>query len=200
LTTDCVDPNVVALERGANGKNDTYHLPMKAAAFPDQCVKDFKRCYSIEKDWKHYLSFFCEKEIAIPEDATHLSVDCTRDYQITMEEIATMKAGGDPSFNQYERIRKKNDLEKIDVLATRAAKIVFGVVAVGLICCVVCACLFYATVVRPYQQSQLLESRLRCRRAEGKSVKLPFSIGMFTTATRRPRSKVGFSVLPSTAA
>jgi hypothetical protein len=99
-------------------------------------------------------------------------------------------------FDPYEKSRQKHELEKVDALATRAEKIVFAVAGIGLVCCFLCACFVYAAVIRPYQQSRILDSALRRRRTGGRGVTLPISV--ITTTTRRPRSRVGVSVWPTT--
>jgi hypothetical protein len=209
LSTDCKNSNLLRQEtKDGKGEGAPKSFKMKAEAFPDQCVKDYKRCYSIDDDWKHYLSFFCKNERSIPDDATHVSVDCTEDFVIKLGLWAKMLSRNgsseeeglgsfEKSIQNQEKVRHDHEIRKFHMLATRAEKLVYAVVGVGLVACFSCACFVYAGVVRPFQQSQL-DSGLRRRRTGGRGVTLPFSVSASTAAARRPRSKVGVSTLPTT--
>ena len=66
----CIDENALAIDS----------LEDYVMSWPDACVGDFDRCYSISKHKFVYLSHFCSKEWnEIPTGATHLSVNCTKD-------------------------------------------------------------------------------------------------------------------------
>ena len=47
--------------------------------WPDECVGDFSRCYSIQRDVKIFAQRFCNKDWIIPEGVTHIAVDCSMD-------------------------------------------------------------------------------------------------------------------------
>ncbi|KAL3929760.1 MAG: hypothetical protein SGBAC_012073 [Bacillariaceae sp.] len=53
--------------------------------FPDECVADFQRCYSLEHHRSVIWDFLCAKAWDIPEGTTHVSVDCRRDRELVME-------------------------------------------------------------------------------------------------------------------
>jgi len=72
LSTQCSDPNQVS-PPGSTTMED-YLIE-----WPDECVGDFLRCYSVARDENLWLPTFCKKQWSIPEGATHLAVDCRRD-------------------------------------------------------------------------------------------------------------------------
>jgi hypothetical protein len=200
LTTACSDANILheTLKDGTS-RNSTFQ--MQPSPFPDQCVKNFRRCYSIDHDWKSFLAVFCQNFRAIPNEATHLSVDCTKDFYQELQTNRSIRA--DPFAGarvEYQGEQHKKDLEVIDVVATRAEKIVFGLSVLVLVSCFVCAGAFYLLVVRPYQQSQLLDSGLRRRRTGGPggATRLPFLMRMPLVSTTRSRPKAAVSALPTT--
>ena len=53
--------------------------------FPDECVGDFTRCYSLEHHTKIVWEFLCDKEWKLPQGTTHISVDCTADKKLALE-------------------------------------------------------------------------------------------------------------------
>mmetsp|Transcript_2730 Transcript_2730/g.6390 ORF Transcript_2730/g.6390 Transcript_2730/m.6390 type:complete len:416 (+) Transcript_2730:393-1640(+) len=53
--------------------------------FPDECVADFQRCYSLEHHRSVIWDFLCTKGWDIPEGTTHVSVDCQRDKELIMQ-------------------------------------------------------------------------------------------------------------------
>jgi hypothetical protein len=85
--------------------------------FPDECVGDFDRCYSLEHHSKYLYPYLCLPEEnnlpsteallnaisyqprwELPPGTTHVSVDCTADRGATREEIES----------RYEEARKHN--------------------------------------------------------------------------------------------
>jgi hypothetical protein len=63
------------------GTDNTVLSPIleSGGGWPDVCVGDFSRCYSLEVHSQIYLRFFCARGWALPDDATHVSVNCTAD-------------------------------------------------------------------------------------------------------------------------
>jgi hypothetical protein len=53
--------------------------------WPDECVSDFPRCYSLNYHSKLIWEFLCAKEWTVPKGTTHISVDCTVDKQQVRE-------------------------------------------------------------------------------------------------------------------
>ncbi|CAJ1944233.1 unnamed protein product [Cylindrotheca closterium] len=53
--------------------------------FPDECVADFQRCYSLEHHRSVIWDFLCTKGWDIPEGTTHVSVDCQRDKELIIQ-------------------------------------------------------------------------------------------------------------------
>lgn len=54
--------------------------------WPDECVGDFARCYSIAEDEQVFVDFICTKQWELPPGATHMSVNCTADKQLVILE------------------------------------------------------------------------------------------------------------------
>lgn len=77
--------------------------------FPDECVADFQRCYSLEHHRSIIWDFLCTKGWDIPEGTTHVSVDCTRDKELIM--MAT-------THRREEMIRGEHQA-KVDSYETR---------------------------------------------------------------------------------
>jgi hypothetical protein len=70
--------------------------------WPDECVGDFARCYSVDRDESIFSRFFCQTkpDWKIPEDTTHISVNCIDDKQEKLLQNRNNTARGD---NYYER-------------------------------------------------------------------------------------------------
>eukprot|EP00980_Cylindrotheca_fusiformis_P005880 scaffold1233_cov111-Cylindrotheca_fusiformis.AAC.6 len=54
-------------------------------AWPDECVGDFQRCYSLEHHRHVIWDFLCAKDWQVPDGTTHISVDCSRDKTLVLE-------------------------------------------------------------------------------------------------------------------
>jgi hypothetical protein len=53
--------------------------------WPDECVGDFRRCYSLEHHQAIMFDFLCLQDWKAPEGTTHMSVDCTEDKELVLE-------------------------------------------------------------------------------------------------------------------
>jgi hypothetical protein len=53
--------------------------------WPDECVGDFQRCYSLEHHRSVVWDLFCAKDWEVPEGTTHVSVDCSQDKYLVLE-------------------------------------------------------------------------------------------------------------------
>lgn len=53
--------------------------------WPDECVGDFQRCYSLEHHRLVVWDFLCAENWEVPEGTTHVSVDCSVDKSIVLE-------------------------------------------------------------------------------------------------------------------
>jgi len=107
------------------------------ADWPDECVGSFARCYSLEKDKAVYLQFVCDQGWELPQGTTHLSVNCTADYNL-------FKIESDPKYG-YE-IYAEQDREMMHEMA------IIGFVFIGFLTamCLVCCVFGYYWIVRPY--------------------------------------------------
>lgn len=112
--------------------------------WPDECVGDFARCYSIQEDQRIYLRTACRRKWNVPNGSTHFSVDCTADKAAKMK---MMQDGGtiDPYMKQQMEQQMKL-LHEVEI-----AVIVAGVAAVLL--CVACCYMGHRWWVVPYQES-----------------------------------------------
>jgi hypothetical protein len=145
LPMECSSENVATTKFGGPAVKFGY-----ARNFPDECIKDFPRCYSIEFDKLTFLPFICRKGWQIPENATHLSVDCTQDHMLKLEAIAEEKrnSGLDPSFEAEMRAQKENSDSEI----RQVELVLFAILGIMLVSCSGCAVVAYFFVFRPYQE------------------------------------------------
>ena len=62
--------------------------------WPDECLTDFVRCYSLKRDEHILLRYMCAKKepFKFPEGATHVSVNCTEDQKEKQERIKKQEA------------------------------------------------------------------------------------------------------------
>ena len=55
--------------------------------WPDECVGDFRRCYSVKRDEKIFSARFCHKHWTIPDGVTHIGVDCSADKKAKLAKL-----------------------------------------------------------------------------------------------------------------
>lgn len=60
--------------------------------WPDECVGDFQRCYSLQHHQAILQNFLCRHNWQVPEGTTHMSVDCTEDKTLVTEATFQEKA------------------------------------------------------------------------------------------------------------
>jgi hypothetical protein len=202
LNTACSDSNVM---------EDESHHPIRlrhqAELFPDTCIKDFRRCYSLDDDWKVYLPFYCRKVHPIPEGATHLSVDCTEDHQVKVGELAKVSkqasehGQSDSSsaiyLDPHQKQQQKHEMAKLDWMARRLEKIFYVVLAVGVMACFVCICFCYAAGIRPLLSSSLDAGLSRRRTGGTRRWPVVLAPHAGSVAHRRPRQASAVSKLPT---
>ena len=135
LSTACSDRNIFEESHGP------HHIEKDALldyvrAWPDECVGDFTRCYSVAKDTeaKIFLPHFCLQKWDIPNSVTHISVNCRNDKL----EAQLKKKLGSASIEQEQQHHR----EKI--------AIVLAIVAFSCCCCWTFSCLAYKFVIVPY--------------------------------------------------
>jgi hypothetical protein len=77
----------------------------------DECVGDFARCYSVEHHKQLLLDFLCAMDWKIPEETTHVSVNCMEDKTLVLKEEQEdeehrshedLPTGGDARIEQLE--------------------------------------------------------------------------------------------------
>mmetsp|Transcript_9014 Transcript_9014/g.15048 ORF Transcript_9014/g.15048 Transcript_9014/m.15048 type:complete len:270 (+) Transcript_9014:70-879(+) len=109
----------------------------------DECVGDFNRCYSVERDQHVYLGFVCAKKWKFPEGTTHLSVNCTTDKQHKEKLLEKNERNNDENtyFKQEQRT-----MHEMEIAATVMAVLVF-------LLCICCCYAGHRWFVVPYQQS-----------------------------------------------
>mmetsp|Transcript_24030 Transcript_24030/g.39742 ORF Transcript_24030/g.39742 Transcript_24030/m.39742 type:complete len:262 (+) Transcript_24030:180-965(+) len=71
-TTVCSDENMIGLDS----------VLEYVKHWKDECVGDFARCYSVERDEEIFLEFVCKKRWNFPDGTTHISVNCQRDKEV----------------------------------------------------------------------------------------------------------------------
>ena len=111
--------------------------------WPDECVGNFARCYSVEKDQDIFRVFACQHDWTFPEGTTHLRVNCTANTEV-VQMIATANADGryeDPYMKEEQRT-----LHEMEVVAI----VISLIFVLGCCGCVYCA---YRFIVLPYRES-----------------------------------------------
>ena len=96
--------------------------------FPDECVGDFTRCYSLEYHSKVVWEFLCDKEWKLPEGTTHISVDCTADKKLMME--SALRERQQATQQRQQSMRTVYQL-KFTNFAIIAGSCFFGILAIA---------------------------------------------------------------------
>jgi hypothetical protein len=161
LSAACSEANRVssAGDSGA-GSHGTTPLPpplppveQYVVGWPDECVGDYQRCYSIVQDEQILLRHLCKsyhKGEDLPAGTTHVSVDCTEDKTLKKEQLSKTAAWGissssiynDP-FMQQEQARERKQIHEM-------FEFVFAMVAICLVACFACLFCCYRFGFRPY--------------------------------------------------
>jgi hypothetical protein len=140
LSSACSDDN--AVEEHPDAKHDPVMNLVNR--WPDACVGDFARCYSVSRDEAILLPHLCAGVLKLPPGTTHVSVDCTDDKarQKKMKASGELDRQNDPAADPYLRHQRRAQLEFYAFVA-----------ALALAACL-CGCLCLALVnryaVRPY--------------------------------------------------
>lgn len=106
-------------------------------SWPDDCVGDYARCYSIEQDKSIYLNFVCLQGWDLPEGTTHISVNCTADKTIAIAAQETTH-NGDPEFEEAKKM-----VENLELVA-------YIMVGCMTVMCMVWCVFGYFWIVKPY--------------------------------------------------
>jgi hypothetical protein len=104
--------------------------------WPDECVGDFARCYSMLEHQNVFLEFMCAKEWQVPEGTTHISVDCSLDREL---EFAATKR------ERYGLIQEKNEKRR-NTYELKLANLV-----IVFFSCVVGILLISQLIVKPFR-------------------------------------------------
>jgi hypothetical protein len=148
LSTACSDDNLVGSSTSAAAAGGRGAMFEYVSNWPDECVGDFKRCYSVVKDERIFISEACRHGIVFPDGATHVSLDCSEDKRLKQE--ATDKQNPtDASTDPYLLAQQKHLNEEIQEME----KVLFVIVGVILVSCLGCLCAAYALIVKPYQDT-----------------------------------------------
>lgn len=141
-SSDC-SPHNVYTHPGAEDKTTTTmedSIMDYVRAWPDECVGDYRRCYSVAKplEAKIFLPHFCRNNWEIPASVTHISVSCQEDKLQVLKKQAENENMGNLHLAQMDRHHR----EKVTVV----------LLLVVLTCCCGWAvlCLGYTYVVVPY--------------------------------------------------
>ena len=136
-------------EMSALCSTDNMHMHPKivleeyVSDWPDECVADFQRCYSVQNDEAIFYKTFCRKEWKIPDGATHIGVDCTEDKLAKKEKLEAMLEQN-----------KRNDGSKYLEEQKRERRETFAVLLViVLLCFAACSssmCCAYKWIFQPF--------------------------------------------------
>lgn len=73
-------PNAMSDVCSDDNEMKGYDWEMYVSKWPDECVGDFARCYTLPRDERILLKFLCtHRDIEVPNGTTHVQVDCTHD-------------------------------------------------------------------------------------------------------------------------
>jgi hypothetical protein len=160
LSSACSEANRVSAGDSGAGSHGTTPLPpplppveQYVVGWPDECVGDYQRCYSIVQDEQILLRHLCKnyhKGEDLPFGTTHVSVDCTEDKSLKKEQLSKTAAWGistssiynDP-FMQQEQARERKQIHEM-------FEFIFAMVAICLIACFACLFCCYRFGFRPY--------------------------------------------------
>jgi len=88
LSSLCNEDNVFSIKNEvASSQNEHEGISDYVRQWPDECVGDFLRCYSVSKakERQIFMPYFCSQAWAIPLDVTHVSVSCQEDKQAAIQ-------------------------------------------------------------------------------------------------------------------
>ena len=140
LSTVCSEDNLVGGKEGTS-LNTVEEYVKK---WPDDCVGDFQRCYSVTRDETIFLEFVCLKGWTFPDGTTHVSVTCTADKARKLEQIEESSSyrHKDPEDDLYFQAKERHlrDL-KVWILSLVAGCIISVMVFFGV---------SYRMVIQPY--------------------------------------------------
>jgi hypothetical protein len=125
--------------------------------WPDECVGDFSRCYSVDRDESIFANFFCKTKPnwKIPEDTTHIGVSCIEDKQAKIAQNANKTNGGDDFFERQNAAWQKQFSMKIDKEEAHMRHLeIIAVVSFVLsfsACLIIVKCA-YTWLLRPYYE------------------------------------------------
>jgi hypothetical protein len=151
LSTACSDENQVG--KFSSGSSAVYEYVNN---WPDECVGSFKRCYSVARDERVFISEVCRHSLVFPEGTTHVSLDCSDDRTMKQDAMDKMNNnnGSGPENDPYLRAQEK----QVDDEIHETEKVLFVIIAVILVSCLGCLGAAYVLVVQPYQDT-MKESR-----------------------------------------
>ena len=130
--------------------------------WPDECLTDFVRCYSLKRDEYILLRHMCAKKepFKFPEGATHVSVNCTEDQKEKQEQIKKWEADRKEDNHEDFYLKQHNETLKQHRQSQRELHMVlFGALAICLMACCFGFCFTYRYVVKPYLTATLKRSR-----------------------------------------
>jgi hypothetical protein len=129
----------------------------------DECVRDFARCYSLERDADIYMSFVCSKKWALPVGTTHISVNCTRDNEMVNKQKNNFHEDSSTVRDDNNVELMKEDwrgMQEFEIFAIVFSVLVF-VFCLG--CCYMGHCLFFS----PSYHTSTLVGRRRLSESGG---------------------------------
>jgi len=122
--------------------------------WPDECVGDFARCYSVERDENVFRNFFCntKPDWKIPKDTTHISVSCVDDKEAKIA-YNQNRTDGDRYFENEAARQEKQFLLQVEKQEEHMRHLeVVAVISFFLTfsACLILAKCAYSWLLRPY--------------------------------------------------
>ena len=122
--------------------------------WPDECVADFARCYSVDRDEAIFFDFFCKTKPGwkIPKETTHISVSCIDDKQAKIEKNQNNTLGYDEKWaaaNEKQFLMKvekeEEHMRHLEVIAVISFLLIFSACLIFVKCA-------YSWLLRPYYE------------------------------------------------
>ena len=112
--------------------------------WPDECVGDYARCYSVEQDKSVLMKFLCRTRWKLPEITTHISVNCTKDRSV--EKLV------------HNHMANRERTETVAIgreMVTEEEIVGFSVLTFLTLMCFMCFICAYRWIVRPYTDAMV---------------------------------------------
>ncbi|CAB9527058.1 expressed unknown protein [Seminavis robusta] len=99
-------------EKVVHGKGIPETLQEYVSNWPDSCVRDFQRCYSVHKEKYIIAGLFCRKRWSIPDGVSHISVDCSIKKEATLRRIKEIQTNSEVERRKQTKQATREQVSK----------------------------------------------------------------------------------------